>query len=271
MDVHFLAATAAYALAAILTIYRELRASQPPGGVVCALVAAGWLIQLIPMARGVLAGRGQWEVDLAASLEWSTLVMGLLFLAGWIVRRQETRVAAVLLLPLMVMSMGASLFLSNADHTMRGISDPLLIAHLVLSLLAYGLFTIAAVFAFMDALQEYSLKSKRLSQLFMLLPPLNALEATLFLMVRMGFALLTLSIVTGSFFSHQQSGVYLALTHKVLITWATWGVFGVLLLGHHFYGWRGRRAARFTLWGYLLLMLAFLGVKFVKEILLHRV
>ncbi|MBF0296485.1 MAG: cytochrome c biogenesis protein CcsA [Magnetococcales bacterium] len=271
MDVHFLVATAAYALAAILTIYRELRASQPPGGVVCALVAIGWLIQLLPMARGVLAARGQWEVDLAASLEWSTLVMGLLFLVGWLVRRQETRIAAVLLLPLMAMSMGASLFLSSSAHTMRGVSEPLLISHLVLSLLAYGLFTIAAVFAFMDALQEYALKSKRLGQVFILLPPLNALEATLFLMVRMGFALLSLSIVTGSLFYYQQSGAYLALTHKVLFTWATWVVFGVLLLGHHYYGWRGRRAARFTLWGYLLLVLAFLGVKFVKEILLQRI
>lgn len=269
MHSHFFVATALYAIAAILVTYHQLRGNRHTTGVVWWLVAAGWVVQFVPMYQGMVAVQGGLQVDLAASLEWSALFMGLLYLVGWRVRGVEARSAAVLFLPLMVITLGASLFLSTAAHTVRSVTEPLLIAHLVLSLLAYGLFSIAAVFALMDALQEHALKSKHLGVLFDILPPLNALEATLFLMVRMGFLLLTLSILTGSLFSHQQIGVYVALTHKVLFTWATWVVFGVLLTGHHFQGWRGLRAARFTLWGYLLLVMAFLGVKFVKEILLR--
>ncbi|MBF0429105.1 MAG: cytochrome c biogenesis protein CcsA [Magnetococcales bacterium] len=269
MDYQFLAATGLYALAAILITYHQLRESSHHSIVVWWLVAVGWVVQCIPILKQMVAFGGVIPVNLAASLEWSALVMGLFYLVGWRLRRQEARSAAVLLLPLMTMTLGASLFISSSAPEVRTVTAPLLIAHLVLSLLAYGLFSIAAVFAMMDALQEHALKSKHLGVLFNVLPPLNALETTLFFMVRMGFALLTLSILSGTLYSFQQSGVYFSLTHKVVFTWATWLVFGTLLVGRHFQGWRGLRAYRFTLWGYLMLALAFLGVKFVKEILLH--
>ncbi|MBF0628050.1 MAG: cytochrome c biogenesis protein CcsA [Magnetococcales bacterium] len=268
MDPHLLAATALYAMAAVWITYHQLRGSRHESGAIWWPVAAGWVVQAIPMIRGVMESGGGMSMNLALSLEWSAWVMGMLFLAGWRLFNPEARSAGVLLLPLMVITLGGSLFLNSAAPEVRGVTGPLLIAHLVLSLLAYGLFTIAAVFAMMDAFQEHALKSKHLGVLFDLLPPLNALEATLFLMVRMGFLLLTMSIVTGALYAHGQHGVYFAWSHKVLFTWATWGVFGVLLLGRHYQGWRGRKAVRFTLWGYLLLVLAFLGVKFVREILL---
>lgn len=270
MDAHFLAATGLYGLAAILILYNHLRGRSEPSVVAWWVVLAGWVMQAVPMTRDLaMVNGGGIAVNLAASLEWSALVMGLLYLVGWRLRPQEACAAAVLLLPWMVMTLGASLFLATAAPEARTVTGPLLIAHLALSLLAYGLFSIAAVFALMDVLQERALKSKHLGILFNLLPPLIALEGTLFLMVRMGFALLTLSIFTGSLYSFEQSGAYFRFSHKVIFTWATWGVFGVLLLGHHVQGWRGRRAARFTLWGYLLLALAFVGVKFVREILVR--
>ncbi|MEO5335038.1 MAG: cytochrome c biogenesis protein CcsA [Magnetococcus sp. YQC-5] len=268
MDFHFLVATLLYAMAALLITYSQLRGNHTPSVAIWWLVAVGWVAQTIPMVRGLVL-QGEMSMNLAASLEWSALVMGLLYLVGWRLRRQEARSAAVLFLPLMVVTLGASLFLSTAAVPVRSVTEPMLIAHLLLSLLAYGLFSIAAVFAAMDALQEHALKSKHLGMLFESLPALIALEATLFLMVRMGFVLLTASIVTGGLYAFQKTGVYFALTHKVVFTWATWLVFGVLLLGHHYQGWRGRRAARYTLWGYVLLALAFLGVKFVKEIVLR--
>ncbi|MBF0273168.1 MAG: cytochrome c biogenesis protein CcsA [Magnetococcales bacterium] len=269
MDLHLLAATGLYAMGAVWCTYHQLRGSRHESGVVWWLVAAGWVMQAVPIIRGVVASGGGLGMNLALSLEWSAGVMGLLYLVGWRLVNRETRAAAVLLLPLMVITLGSSQFVNSAVPEVRGVTGPWLIAHLVLSLLAYGLFTIAAVFALMDAFQERALKSKHLGGLFEMLPPLHALETTLFLMVRMGFLLLTMSIATGAIHAHEVRGVYFAWSHKVLFTLATWLVFGVLLLGRHYQGWRGRKAVRLTLWGYLLLVLAFLGVKFVKEILLH--
>ncbi|MBF0444871.1 MAG: cytochrome c biogenesis protein CcsA [Magnetococcales bacterium] len=99
-------------------------------------------------------------------------------------------------------------------------------------------------------------------------PPLEALEETLFLMVRMGFVLLTVAITTGSLYSHYINGIFFALSHKVIFTWATWLVFGTLLVGNHLWGWRGAKASKLTISGYIFLALAFLGVKFVVDILL---
>ncbi|NGZ07288.1 MAG: cytochrome c biogenesis protein CcsA [Magnetococcales bacterium] len=268
MDFQLMAATAIYAMAAGRTVFHQLHGSRHETNLVWWLVLVGWLVQGVAMSRVVLVAGGGVGMNLAVSMEWSAWVMGLLFLVGWWLLNREARSAGALLLPLMVITLGSSLFVNAAAPEARAVTGPLLIAHLVLSLLAYGLFTMAAVFALMDAFQEHALKSKHLGVLFERLPPLHALETTLFLMVRIGFVLLTLSMVTGVWHAHGQSGSFLVFNHKVVFTLATWMVFGVLLMGRHFQGWRGRRAVRLTLWGYGLLMLAFLGVKFVREIIL---
>jgi ABC-type uncharacterized transport system permease subunit len=43
-----------------------------------------------------------------------------------------------------------------------------------------------------------------------------------------------------------------------------------LLFGRYRYGWRGRTALRWTLAGFLLLVLAYIGSRFVLEVLLGR-
>jgi len=48
-------------------------------------------------------------------------------------------------------------------------------------------------------------------------------------------------------------------------------VFAVLLWGRWQRGWRGRIAVRYTLAGFLLLMLGYFGSKVVLELILHRV
>jgi ABC-type uncharacterized transport system permease subunit len=46
--------------------------------------------------------------------------------------------------------------------------------------------------------------------------------------------------------------------------------FGWLLIGRWRYGWRGRTALRWTVSGFVALMLAYPGSRFVLEVLLHR-
>ena len=54
---------------------------------------------------------------------------------------------------------------------------------------------------------------------------------------------------------------------NVLITALT---LAALLVGRHFYGWRGRTALRWTLVGFVLLLLAYVGSRFVLEVVLGR-
>ena len=60
------------------------------------------------------------------------------------------------------------------------------------------------------------------------------------------------------------------LAHKTILSIAAWLVFAILLVGRWRFGWRGRTAIRWTMSGFVTLLLAYLGSKWVLEILLGR-
>ena len=101
-------------------------------------------------------------------------------------------------------------------------------------------------------------------------PPLLTLEAMLFRTITAGFVLLTLAVFSGVFFSEELFGTALQFTHKVVFAILSWLVFGGLLLGRHFRGWRGRTALYWTITGFIFLLLAYLGTQFVLEVILGR-
>src|SRR5690606_21527752 len=101
-------------------------------------------------------------------------------------------------------------------------------------------------------------------------PPLLTMETLLFRVIGVGFILLTLTLISGILFSEQIFGQPLKFTHKNFFAIISWLVFGGLLLGRFQYGWRGKTAIRWTLSGFVLLLLAYAGSKFVLEVLLSR-
>ncbi len=141
-------------------------------------------------------------------------------------------------------------------------------AHLVVSFLAYGLLAVAALHAVMMTMLEKQLHRGALLQGGT--PPLLTLEAMLFKTIGVGFALLTLAVFSGVFFSEELFGTPLQFNHKTVFAILSWLVFGGLLLGRHFRGWRGRTALVWTITGFTLLLLAYLGTQFVLEIVLKR-
>ena len=154
--------------------------------------------------------------------------------------------------------------------------------HLVMAVLAYSLFTIAMLHAVLMALVERRLHHSRRARAFagdggtMLggplgaLPPLLTLERLLFRMIAAAFVLLTLTLATGIAFSETLFGRPLRFDHKTLFALLSWATFALLLAGRYFYGWRGRTALRWTLSGFVLLLLAYVGSRFVLEALLGR-
>ena len=142
--------------------------------------------------------------------------------------------------------------------------------HLSIAMLAYSLFTIAAVHAVLMMLVERHLHSGTLPAALTNLPPLMTMENLLFRLITGGFVLLTLTLVSGAFFSEQIFGKPLPLNHKTIFAILSWGVYGALLGGRAFYGWRGRTAVRWSLSGFVILLLAYVGSKFVLEVILHR-
>ena len=103
------------------------------------------------------------------------------------------------------------------------------------------------------------------------LPPLLTMEKLLFRMLLIGFVLLSVTVGSGLFFSEQLFGKPFAIDHKTLFAFASWAIFATLLVGRHAWGWRGKRALRWTLAGFALLVLAYVGSRFVAEVVLGRI
>ena len=143
-------------------------------------------------------------------------------------------------------------------------------AHFVVAMLAYGLFTLAALHALMMALAERQLHHAQLSPGMAGLPPLLTLENLMFRLIGIAFVLLTLTVGSGVLFSEELFGKPLTFNHKTVFTIASWLLFGMLLIGRRVWGWRGRTAQRWTLAGFVCLLLAYVGTRFVLEVLLHR-
>lgn len=142
--------------------------------------------------------------------------------------------------------------------------------HLLLSLAAFSLLTIASLQALMMAALERRLHGGSLPPYLQSLPPLLTLERLLFRILGAGFALLTLTLASGMLFSEEIFGQPLQFTHKVVFGILAWLIFAALLAGRQVYGWRGRVALRWTLAGFVALLLAYVGSKFVIEVLLRR-
>jgi ABC-type uncharacterized transport system permease subunit len=102
------------------------------------------------------------------------------------------------------------------------------------------------------------------------LPPLLTLEQLLFRVIGAAFLFLTLTLATGIVFSEELFGRPLSFDHKTVFALISWLTFGLLLAGRWLYGWRGRTALRWTLTGFLMLLFAYVGSRFVLEVLLHR-
>jgi ABC-type uncharacterized transport system permease subunit len=141
-------------------------------------------------------------------------------------------------------------------------------AHVILSLLAYGLLLLAAGQALLLWYQERRLQRHELKGLIGLLPPLAVMESLLFQILLLGVVLLTSALATGLSFVEDLRGQH--LVHKTVLSIFAWLILVVLLWGRWRHGWRGPRAVALTLAGFGMLALAYFGSRFVLEVLLGR-
>ncbi|MFO1506206.1 MAG: cytochrome c biogenesis protein CcsA [Lysobacterales bacterium] len=174
----------------------------------------------------------------------------------------------VIVFPLAAILLGVDEFL--APPTIPTPLDWQIKLHVMVGLIGFSVLAIAAVLAVLLALQERSLRGRRLDSVWIrALPPLTLTESLLFRLIGAGFILLTLTLLTGMLFV--QNLFAQDLVEKTVLSIIAWAVFGALLAGRRLWGWRGARAVNLTLIGMVVLALAFFGSKFVLELVLHRI
>ena len=141
-------------------------------------------------------------------------------------------------------------------------------AHILIALLSYGLLTVGTIVALYALVQEHRLHAAKLSPVNQLFAPLETTEKLLFGVAAAGFAGLTLAIASGSSFVNDLVEQHLA--HKFGLSLLAWVVFGVLLAGRFFKGWRGKRAVRLYLAGFVVLCVAYFGSRLILEEVFQR-
>lgn len=233
------------------------------GWLFAALLMHGWAL-----AGGIFGGDPT-QMRFGFSLALST-IMWLAIGLYWI-ESHYARMEGLLIFGLPVAALCALLPMAwPSQHLLIHTDSAIFRGHFLVAMLAYSLFALAALHAILMTVAEKRLHRGRLTPFFASLPPLLTMEALLFRIIHVAFGLLTLTLLTGFLFAETMFGRAWRFDHKTIFALISWLVFAFLVAGRHYRGWRGRTALRFTLAGFLLLMLAYVGSRFVLEVLLGR-
>lgn len=233
----------------------------------------GWLLLAAAVVGGSLPALAElqsgWRPGLAASLHVTAAATLILFAATAVLTAPAMRLAALAGpygILLVVLGWIASAFEAEAPNA--AVPGAWFAGHVLLAIAAYASLTLSALAACGVLLEERAFKARTDSWSTRVLPPLSETEALQNGLLKLAAILLLLALATGAANEFLMVGQAVVLTHKILLSFMGFAVVLALLVLHHRTGLRGRKAARWLLTGYLLLTLAYPGVKFVREILI---
>lgn len=259
-------AAIAYLLAAIVIFYQmRSSSSKVPRSLSLILLFSGLALHTLMIANSSMwSDRGiNFSFFQVASLV--ALIISTLIFASALTKPIES--LGIVIFPLSTFSILLNLFLPDQAHILPTASAGMT-GHILASILAYSVLCIAAVQAILLFIQEWQLRNHSPHRFFRSLPPLQSMESFLFQMIWAGLILLTFSLLSGYLYLENIFAQH--LVHKTLLSLIAWVVFAILLWGRTQHGWRGLTAIRWTLSGFMILMLAYFGSKLVLEIILNR-
>lgn len=210
-----------------------------------------------------------WRTGLAAALWLSIATSLVLFAIVAATQPAAWRLAPLLLGYLFLLGVLATIWQHAPERPMVGDPPPAwLQAHILVAVIAYALLTLAAVAGAGVFVQERALKQKKVTAFSHQLPSIVEGETLLARLLIASEAVLAIALITGMIIGWLDRRALMRLDHKTIFSLLTFAVIGLLLWLHHRGGISGRRAARYVLFAYLLLTLAYPGVKFVTDVVI---
>jgi ABC-type uncharacterized transport system permease subunit len=210
-----------------------------------------------------------WVTGFSTAL-WVSITVSLLLFAVLAALLREAWRLAVLLAPYLLLLglIGSAAAFGREPALPSPLPRAWLDLHIAVSLTTYGLLTLAAIAGVAVLVQERALRRKRPPGLAQRLPAMVDAERLQVGLLAAGEAVLGLGLLTGMATAWTATRVLLPIDHKTVFSLAAFAVIGVLLWVHYRTGLGGRRAARWVLLAYLLVTLAYPGVKFVTDVLM---
>lgn len=242
------------------------RASRRPDLIFWLLLAAA---VAGPTAYSLTNLVGPWSGSLSMTLWVSIAASLILFTVLSAVTRTAWRLSPLLLPYLLILAVLATIWSRAPGQALETATpDPWLIVHIVVSVLTYALATLAAVAGASVFLQERALKRKQPTGLTRSLPSVAEGEVLELRLLAGAETVLGIGILTGMALNLLGGVSLLVWDHKTLLSLVAFVLIGLLLFFRYRSGLRGRRAARLVLLAYLILTLAYPGVKFVTDVLI---
>ncbi len=212
---------------------------------------------------------GEWRTGLATALWLSVLASLLLFVVIAAINPVAQRLTTLLLAYLILLGALATIWQHAPERPLAGNPPPAwLQVHILVAVAAYGFLTLAAVAGMGVVLQERALKRKSPTRFSHRLPSVAEGETLQVRLLTASWIVLAAALATGIAIDWVEYRVLLNFDHKTVLSLLAFVTIGALLVVHHRTGLRGRRAARYVLVAYLLLTLAYPGVKFVTDVLI---
>jgi len=229
----------------------------------CFLVAIGISLHSNSLYGSILVGEG-FNLSLGNTVSMIGLELAIISLVAALEPTLRGISAGLLILG----AVAAGMTVPEESPTTMAVLTWQVRAHIMISLMSYGLLTVGAIVAIYAMVQERRLHAGRISPMSHLFAPLETTEKLLFGIAAAGFAGLTSAILSGLTFVEDLFAQHLA--HKTAFSLLALAVFGTLLAGRFFRGWRGKRAIKLYLGGFVLLCVAYFGVRVILEQFLNR-
>jgi len=257
---------ACYAAAGVfigIRLFRGQGSEKPSRSTGIGLGQAGVIVRIFGLTQNILIEGG---INLGFFNAGSLVMWIILLLLMLSSLTKPVENLGVVLLPMTIMALAMELYYPTTHFLPTGSAWGLRV-HVLISLLAYSLFSLASVQAVLLSIQDHHLRHRHPGGFIRALPPLQTMEMLLFEMIGLGFLLLTFALLSGFVFLDDIFAQ--RMVHKTVLSIIAWLVFGTLLWGRFRFGWRGLKALTWTLVGFVVLALAYFGSKFVLELLLN--
>lgn len=253
-------------LPAALFAWRSL--GQGAASTQMALTLVAFTGSLVAVVMPVLAAGG-WISGLSGTLWLSVAAsLGVFLLLGKI-KPQSLRLGTLLFPYLILLGVLAAIWSSVPGKvSLAQAPESWLVVHILFSVATYALATIAAMAALSVLFKQRALKRKQQSPFYSSLPSVADGDGLLIGLLMAAGAVLGVGVVTGSALQVITTGSLVPFDHKSVLSLSALVVIAVLIWMHQRVGLRGQRASHLVLATYLLLTLAYPGVKFVTDILI---
>jgi ABC-type uncharacterized transport system permease subunit len=248
-------------LGSSLLIFSEIR--KKPGNTYALYLA--WLAVVLHTIYNAanLLQLGSISFSFFSTASLVSLLVALLLLIAAIGKPVEK--LGIALFPLAAIMLACNMLFPDNSQAIQAY-DWKMHTHILSSIIAFSLLTIAAFQAILFAIQDHQLRKHSPKWFIQSLPPLQTMESLLFQMITMGMIFLSISLISGFIFVEDLFAQHLG--HKTILSILAWIIFCGLLTGRSLFGWRGQTAMRWTLFGFAALLLAYFGSKLVYEFIL---